>query len=771
MPITVVISNADGIIHGTDNGKKTGCGIKYNSGDNLRKYKQGEVLTDLIIAMKTLNCEKCRRILSTKMIKEDRKAENKREKEERKRIAEAIKRGELDADGNPIVKNTEETTENVQEQEVETSPQEVAQPTPTVEPIAQNEPVEQSVVETDTSNQTISQPTIDAQTKYQTEDEEISQYIEEPQPEPIKTAPVVDDDLAQFMVNPEELKASEPEPVAPKKPLTDINDILADLDALMSNMSIKKNDPIDIKKDFTPIQEDTSYSEELPTIDEVTPTQEDTSYSEELPTIDEVIPTQEDTSYSEELPTIDEVIPTQDDTSYSEELPTIDEVIPTQDDTSYSEELPTIDEVIPTQEDTSYSEELPTIDEIIPTQDDTSYSEELPTIDEVIPTQDVSSYSEELPTIDEVIPTQEDTSYSEELPTIDEVIPTQDVSSYSEELPTIDEVIPTQDVSSYSEELPTIDEVIPTQDVSSYSEELPTIDEVIPTQEDTSYSEELPTIDEVAPIQEDTSYTEELPTIDEVAPIQEVNNTIPTTNIPTGYPNIPQNQPTYTQPVVPTPMPQPTPIPQYYYNVYGEAIPITYNAQNQPVFTVPVTYDAQGQPRPVQMAQPTPSPYIQQNPYMSNQPTYVQPVQPQQNVVPNPPPTRVVRADAPPKVSKPVENKPFDFSIFEKEDKKPVFTASENRIFVDSIEEALSQLGVETDSSKDKENEVVPEFQEYVAPTKSSKPVTPKQETPKTAPVLSEAERKKREKMDAKLKKEWEKKGLDPNDWKRRKHI
>ena len=581
MPITVVISNADGIIHGTDNGKKTGCGIKYNSGDNLRKYKQGEVLTDLIIAMKTLNCEKCRRILSTKMIKEDRKAENKREKEERKRIAEAIKRGELDADGNPIVKNTEETTENVQEQEVETSPQEVAQPTPTVEPIAQNEPVEQSVVETDTVNQTISQPTIDAQTKYQTEDEEISQYIEEPQPEPIKTAPVVDDDLAQFMVNPEELKASEPEPVAPKKPLTDINDILADLDALMSNMSIKKNDPIDIKKDFTPIQEDTSYSEELPTIDEVAPIQEDTSYTEELPTIDEVAPIQDDSSYSEELPTIDEVIPTQEDTSHSEELPTIDEV----------------------------------------------------------------------------------------------------------------------------------------------------------------------------------------------APIQEVNNTIPTTNIPTGYPNIPQNQPTYTQPVVPTPMPQPTPIPQYYYNVYGEAIPITYNAQNQPVFTVPVTYDAQGQPRPVQMAQPTPSPYIQQNPYMSNQPTYVQPVQPQQNVVPNPPPTRVVRADAPPKVSKPVENKPFDFSIFEKEDKKPVFTASENRIFVDSIEEALSQLGVETDSSKNKEDEVIPEFQEYVAPTKSSKPVTPKQETPKTAPVLSEAERKKREKMDAKLKKEWEKKGLDPNDWKRRKHI
>lgn len=133
MPITVVTSNSDGIIHGTDNGKRTGCGIRYNSGDNLRKYKQGEVLTDLIIAMKTLNCEKCRRVLSSKMIKEDRKAENKREKEEKKRIAEAIKRGELDADGNPIVKPIEEeiepTAQSILEPIVETaSVQETVQP-------------------------------------------------------------------------------------------------------------------------------------------------------------------------------------------------------------------------------------------------------------------------------------------------------------------------------------------------------------------------------------------------------------------------------------------------------------------------------------------------------------------------------------------------------------------------------------------------------------------------------------------------------------------
>ncbi|MCD7800387.1 MAG: hypothetical protein LUG94_04170, partial [Ruminococcus sp.] len=283
--------------------------------------------------------------------------------------------------------------------------------------------------------------------------------------------------------------------------------------------------------------------------------------------------------------------------------------------------------------------------------------------------------------------------------------------------------------------------------------------------------EELPAINEVAPI-------EETPTVEEPTITQ------PSNAVPNGFNNVVQpTQPIYAQPVNPAPIPQPTyvqqptPMPQFYYNAYGEAIPITYNAQNQPVFTVPVTYDVQGQPRPVQMNQPTP--YVAQNTYIAPQPqpiqpqpTYTQPVQPQPVTpkVSTPPPTRVVRADAPPKVSKPVENKPFDFSIFEKEEKKPVFTASDNRIFVDSIEEALSQLGIETDEEK-KEDEIIPEFQEYVAPTKSSKPVNqaPKQET-KTAPVLSEAERKKREKIDAKLKKEWEKKGLDPNDWKRRRH-
>jgi hypothetical protein len=212
-------------------------------------------------------------------------------------------------------------------------------------------------------------------------------------------------------------------------------------------------------------------------------------------------------------------------------------------------------------------------------------------------------------------------------------------------------------------------------------------------------------------------------------------------------------------------MPQ-APIPQFYYNAYGEAIPITYNAQNQPVFTVPVTYDVQGQPRPMQINQPTmpmPQPVYQQ-PTAPVTPVVQQPTQP---TVTTPPPTRVVRADAPPLISKPSENKPFDYSVFEKETKKPVFTVSDNKIFADSIEEALSQLGVETEVSKE-ENDIVPEFEEYVKPTAKATPAKEPEKTHK--PELSEKERKKMEKYDAELKKSWAKKGLDPNSWKRMKH-
>jgi hypothetical protein len=312
---------------------------------------------------------------------------------------------------------------------------------------------------------------------------------------------------------------------------------------------------------------------------------------------------------------------------------------------------------------------------------------------------------------------------------------------------TLEEVIP-----------PVVDDGQKMQEVAMVAE---TIKETIPTVESVPVQ---PT-----PVQETIPQVE--PIREVVPPVQPVQNVAPINSIPqqqpisSGYMPPINPQPTYVQPM---PMPQ-AQVPQFYYNAYGEAIPITYNAQNQPVFTVPVTYDVQGQPRPMQMNQPT-MPMPQPQP-VYQQPTtpVVQPTQPVQPTVTTPPPTRVVRADAPPLISKPSENKPFDYSVFEKETKKPVFTVSDNKIFADSIEEALSQLGVETEKDKEDENDVVPEFEEYVKPTAKATPVKHTEKETKK-PELSEKERKKMEKYDAELKKSWAKKGLDPNSWKRMKH-
>ncbi len=303
---------------------------------------------------------------------------------------------------------------------------------------------------------------------------------------------------------------------------------------------------------------------------------------------------------------------------------------------------------------------------------------------------------------------------------------------------------------------------------------------------------EKETEETIAPIEEETTIDEEdeeeefevpkledfIPTdtakriLDYTEPKQETPIETVTTPQPTPVqPQVTPIQPQMNTPIQPQPMVQPTPVPQYYYNAYGEAIPITYNAQNQPVFMVPVNYDAQGQPRPVMMnPQPMPASYMQptyMQPAQNPQPTYTAPT-PQPTTPPvTPAPTRVVRADAPPLLSKPEENKPFDWSKFDTPKKtQTVFNTGEGKI-LDSFEEALNQLGVETNEEKSKEDEIVPEFEAYI-PTKHTA-TQPKQEPTKTAPVLSEAERKKREKIDAQFRKQLEKRGLDNNRHQRHK--
>ena len=657
MPITVIKSTVDGTVHGTDNGKRTGCGIRYTSGDNLRKYQQGEVLTDLIQAMKTLNCEKCRRVLSAKMIKEDRKAENRREKEEKKRIAEAIKRGELDSNGNPIIQEvTIDPSLLSDDVQVVDMPENEATST-TTEPIADSETVtttedSTSTMESATINTaTIEEPTPEPVVAPKRENivipqatplkrgfvppsngkpvptlkfnndptpEEPTVAVQEapaPEPKPVEPTPVQttpeDDDFSKYIVNPKEIKSEEP--VAPKKkPSEDISSILAELDALMSKPK----------------------------------TQPKTTTKQSKPVLDSF----EDDDFSKYI-------------------------VHPNTDTSNSVDTPI--------ESTSQFEEVSA-----PVLED---------MDEIDTITNVQESEPEKETEETITPIEEETTIDEE--------------EEEEEF-----------------EVPKLEDFIPTDTAKRI-------------------------LDYTEPKQE--------------TPIETVTTPQPTP----VQPQVTPIQPQMNTPIQPQPMVQPTPVPQYYYNAYGEAIPITYNAQNQPVFMVPVNYDAQGQPRPVMMnPQPMPASYMQptyMQPAQSPQPTYTAPT-PQPTTPPvTPAPTRVVRTDAPPLLSKPEENKPFDWSKFDTPKKtQTVFNTGEGKI-LDSFEEALNQLGVETNEEKSKEDEIVPEFEAYI-PTKHNTTQL-KQEPTKTAPVLSESERKKREKIDAQFRKQLEKRGLDNNRHQRHK--
>ena len=87
MAIFLVNSLKGEDVHGTDNTKKTACGIKYSTPDAAKLYALGKEMSDI----KELTCDRCKEILAVKMIKEANKQAALEAKEERKRSKAAAK--------------------------------------------------------------------------------------------------------------------------------------------------------------------------------------------------------------------------------------------------------------------------------------------------------------------------------------------------------------------------------------------------------------------------------------------------------------------------------------------------------------------------------------------------------------------------------------------------------------------------------------------------------------------------------------------------------
>ena len=83
MQVTLINSVKGNEVHGTDTGKRTGCGINLTRADNMSKYVKGSYMVDLI----EITCEKCMVVLAKRIIKESQKELSKELKEESKRAA------------------------------------------------------------------------------------------------------------------------------------------------------------------------------------------------------------------------------------------------------------------------------------------------------------------------------------------------------------------------------------------------------------------------------------------------------------------------------------------------------------------------------------------------------------------------------------------------------------------------------------------------------------------------------------------------------------
>ncbi len=102
MEILLITSLSGEDVHGTDNGKKTGCGINLQKAENITRYiKKGE-MTDL----KELTCEKCKAVLAKRIIKADKKEMQRLIKEEKLRAKKGIEDENIVPLGNTTAKIT-----------------------------------------------------------------------------------------------------------------------------------------------------------------------------------------------------------------------------------------------------------------------------------------------------------------------------------------------------------------------------------------------------------------------------------------------------------------------------------------------------------------------------------------------------------------------------------------------------------------------------------------------------------------------------------------
>ncbi len=237
MQIFLINAINGGVVHGTENGKKTGCGINLTKPDNIGKFVSGAPMQDIV----DITCEKCKMVLAKKLIKESNKEFERQLKEEKK----MRKHGGMGAapmgpiSSAPTPPPAPARTSVAPPPPAPVPPRAPAAPEKEVQPVftAYKPPVKQKAAPV--QDDFLSQFAIPSPGAAQ-EPPKPAFVAPEPAPEPVqpapKAAPVQDDFLSQFAIPSPGAAAgaSKPEPTAeaPKAaPMEDIDSILSQLSA------------------------------------------------------------------------------------------------------------------------------------------------------------------------------------------------------------------------------------------------------------------------------------------------------------------------------------------------------------------------------------------------------------------------------------------------------------------------------------------------------------------------------------------------------------
>lgn len=779
MDITLVTSIMNDDVHGTDNDKKTGCGINLQKGDNINKYRRGGKTSDL----KDITCERCKNAFAKKMIKADKKEMARLLKEEKQRE----KMGLADEGIIPLGGTTAKIT---------SAPNAKA---PTSEPEPAPVPFERNPNPKKRPEKTIVGTGVAL-------DSTLAQFNIKPAPEPEKPAPspapeppkpknnLQDDFLSQFAINIPANNDYESQTITPDAPEESIDfstinpppyEENPDLPPAENEVPVGIIDDDDVMKMFAYGNVKASESQS-PAVDSSDYYEEsdynyETDYTSESESIQETSSGTDWDSVANKLFGIEN--PQPEELEEPEEMSDI--------------ELPSLDEL---------SQELEPVQEYSTPEIENI---ELPSLDDMTPaSESVPEYTTpeiediELPSLDDVTPEYESvTEYT--APELDDI-----------ELPDIETETQEYNYEYESEyNTPVLDDIdVPeVEEAETYEEEYEEEVTEIPDYEEAESVPEnitLPSLDDMAELMEQEEPVEEEiyesgdfyeEDVEEpVQPVQPVQQT-PPPPIQSPYPQ----QPIYPQqPVYPQQQAYPQQPMYQQQNMIGQVMNVPqfngYDQNNQPIYTyVPMQltgYGPNGQPiyMPLNMQQPYGQPF----------PQPVQPVQP--NVAPVTPvtpatpktdnrpltPGQKIAAAAAAKGGMPAtsanvskisvhEHSKSTSQVFinaiaeSKEYANKSLTETQgnsarNMPVLNSIEDMLSAMGDNSEKEKrmqkEKMQKNVPVYQEYKASSNNKVRTQPKSTKPaEPARPLTKAElreKKKQEKIDAKFKKDLAKKGF-----------